>query len=152
MDCIKELGPKETFSDLWRDDFLQVMSRVAHRTVHWLNLEPYSYAIFKQGLKVRKVKDDGEECEVLEQALEYARTVGVEVVDMLMVVHEKVHTLEPRVPAQHTFRGDGLQNFIHDYQDRLEHLEHQIKNLTTMTNEAVTRLQVRMEVNRWDLR
>ena len=45
LDRIKDLKPKETFSDLWRDDFLQVMSKVARRTIRWLNLEPYSRAV-----------------------------------------------------------------------------------------------------------
>ena len=100
---------------------------------------------------MRKGEDDGEECEALDWAMEYAGTVGVEVTDMLMTIHEKVHALEPQVPTQHTFGGDDLQNFIRNHQDRLENLEHQIENLMMMMNEAVTRLQVREECNRWDL-
>ena len=52
--------------------------------------------------------------------MEYARAVGVEVTNMLMSVNKKVQELEPHIPAQHTFRGDSLQNFIHDHQDRLD--------------------------------
>ena len=84
--------------------------------------------------------------------MEYAGTVGVEVTDMLMTIHEKVCALEPWVPTQHMFGGDDLQNFIRDHQDHLENLEHQIKNLMMMMNEAVTRLQVQEECNCWDLR
>ena len=94
LDQIKDLSPEETFSDLWRDDFLQVMSKVAHRTVHWLNLKLYSCAVLKQGLKVRKAKDNREECKVLERAMEYTGTVGVELADMQTAVHEKVQALE----------------------------------------------------------
>ena len=72
------LGPEETFSDLWRDDFLQVTSRVARRTLQRLNV-------------------------------------------------------------------------IRDHQEELEHLSHQVENLTAMMNEAVSRLQVREERNRQDL-
>ena len=68
--------------------------------------------MLKWGLKVRKAGADGEECEVLDQAMEYTSTVGVELVDMMMLVHGKVQALEPRVPAQYTFGGNGLQNFI----------------------------------------
>ena len=137
--------------DLWRDDFLQVMSRVAHRTLQRLNLEPYSCSVFEWGLKTRTDKEDGEEHELLDRVMEYAGMGGLEVMDMLMTINEKVHTLEPHVPKQHMFGGDSLQNFIHDHQDWLEHLKHQIKNLTTMTNEVVTRLQVCEEHNHWDL-
>ena len=94
-----------------------------------------------RGLKARKANDDGEEYEGLERAMEYAGVVGAELADMLTAVNEKVKAIEPRVPAQHTFRGDGLQNFIRDHQEELERLSHQVENLTTMTNEAVRRLQ-----------
>ena len=67
---------------------------------------------------MRKVKDDGEECEMLERAMEYAGMVGVELADMLTAVHKKVRALELQVPNQHMFRGDGLQNFIQDHQDQ----------------------------------
>ena len=100
-----------------------------------------------RGLKARKANDDGEEYKGLERAMEYAGVVGIELADMLTLVYKKVQALEPWVPNQHTFRGDGLQNFIRDHQDELECLNHQVENLTTMTNEVVTRLQVREERN-----
>ena len=100
---------------------------------------------------MRTEKEDGEEHKLLDWAMEYAGTVGLEVTDMLMTVNEKVRAMEPHILAQHTFGGDGIQNFIHNHQDRLEHLDHQIENLTTMTNKAVTRLQVCEEWNRQDL-
>ena len=84
--------------------------------------------------------------------MEYAGVVGAELADMLMVVHEKVKVIEPRVPTQHTFGGDGLQNFIRDHQDELERLSHQVENLTMMTNKAVRKLQVGQERQRADLR
>ena len=84
--------------------------------------------------------------------MEYAGVVGAELADMLTAVHEKVKAIEPRVPAQYTFGGDGLQNFIRDHQEELERLSHQVENLTTMMNEAVRRLQVGQERQRVDLR
>ena len=101
---------------------------------------------------MRMDKEDGEEHELLDRAMEYAGMVRLEVADMLMMVHEKVHMLEPRVPNQHTFGGDSLQNFIRDHQEELERLSHQIENLMTMTNKVVSRLQVWEERNRQDLR
>ena len=47
-----------------------------------------------RGLESRIEVDDGEEDKVLNRAMEYAGVVGVEVVDMLMAVHEKVKALE----------------------------------------------------------
>ena len=90
LDRVKNLCPKETFSDLWWDDYLQVTSKVACRTVHQLNLELYSHTLLKRGLKARKAGADGEECEVLDWAMEYAGVVGAELVDMMTLVHEKV--------------------------------------------------------------
>ena len=107
-------------------------SKIARRTVRRLNLEPYSRAVLARGLKARKADDDGEEYdgeeyEGLERAMEYAGVVGAELADMLTAVHEKVKALEPRVPTQHTFSGDGLQNFIRDHQEELERLAHQVE-------------------------
>ena len=65
-----------------------------------------------RGLESRIEVDDGEENEVLDRAMEYTGAIGVEVVDMLTAVHEKVKVLEPWVPTQHTFGGDSLQEFI----------------------------------------
>ena len=105
-------------------------------------LKPYSRAIYKQGLKARKVEGDGEESETLDRAMEYTGVVGVELVDMLVSVNAKVKDLAPRVPAQHTFGGDGLWDYIHDHQDCLEHLEGQFNNLVTMTENMVGKLSV----------
>ena len=95
--------------------------------------------------------DDGEEYKGLERAMEYAGVIRAKLADMLTMVHKKVKAIEPRVPTQHTFSGDGLQNFIHDHQEELERLSHQVENLTTMMNEAVQRLQVGQERQRADL-
>ena len=143
--------PNETFSDLWRDDFLQATSRVARRSLCQLNVEPYSRALFMRGLESRMEVDDGEENEVLDRAIEYAEAVGVEVVDMLTVVHEKVKALEPQVPAQHTFGGDGLQNFIRNHQDRLEHIKGQLGDLMTMVDHAIHHQDITLELYHWDL-
>ena len=107
--------------------------------------------MFAWGLKARKAEDDGEEYKGLERAMEYMGVVGIKLADMLTLVHEKVRALELRVLAQHTFGGDGLQNFIHDHQEELERLSHQVENPMTMTNEAVRRLQVGQERQRRDL-
>ena len=47
--------------------------------------------------------------------------------------------------------GDGLQNFIRDHQDQLERMEGQLRDLTTMMNQAVKRLMIHMESYRQDL-
>ena len=130
---------------------MQATARVGHCSLCHLGLEPYSQAIFKQGLKVRKVGGDREESKVLDRAMEYARIVGVELVDMLVSINSKVKALAPQVLAQHTFGGDGLWNFICDYQDCLEYLEGSFGNLTMMVENAVGRIVMMMESYRWDL-
>ena len=68
--------------------------------------------------------------------------VGVELVDILVSINPRVEELVPHVPMQHTFRGNGLQNFICNHQDHLEQLEDQLSNLVTMTENVVGRLSV----------
>ena len=77
-------------------------ARISHFSLHQLGLEPYSRAIFKQGLKARKAEGDSEENEVLDRAMEYTGVVGVELEDMLASVNSKVKDLAPQVPVQHT--------------------------------------------------
>ena len=50
------------------------------------------------------------------------------------------------------FGGNGLQNFIRNYQDHLEQLEGQLGDLMTMTKIVVGQLSVTNESYRWDLR
>ena len=107
--------------------------------------------IFKQDLKVRDSAMDGENNKVLDRAMEYAGVVGVELVDMLVSVNSKVEDLVPRVPAQHTFGGDRLWNFICDHQNCLEHLEGQFQDLVMMMENMVGRLSMASESYRQDL-
>ena len=127
------VGAEETFSGLWWDDFLLAMSKVACCSLHQLALELYSRLVLKRGLKVRSSVTDGENNKVLDRAMEYTRVVGVELADMLVSVNLRLLAVEPRVPVQHMFGGDGLQNYICDHQDCLEQLEDQLGNLMTMT-------------------
>ena len=96
------------FLDLWQDDFLQATSRVTHCSLCQLGLEPYSWAVFKQGLKLRGEPRNVERNETLNRAMEYAGVVGVELVDMLASINSKVEAIAPCVPTQHTFGRDGL--------------------------------------------
>ena len=89
------IGENEIFSDLWWDNFLQVTARVGHHSLCHLELKPYSQVIFKQGLKARSVEMDGEENMTLDRAMEYARVVGVELANILVLVNLKVEALVP---------------------------------------------------------
>ena len=91
----RNVGEDETFSDLWQDDVLQVTARVGCHSLHHLGLEPYSWVIFKQGLKARNSEMDGEESRTLDRAMDYARVVGVELANMLALVNMKVKVLAP---------------------------------------------------------
>ena len=127
----------ETFSDLWRDDFLLVTGKVAHRSLCRLGLEPYSCSVLKRGLKVRSATTDRENNEGLDRAMEYTGVVGVELVDMLASINSRLLAVEPCVPTQHTYGGNDLQNFICDHQDHLERLEDQLSNLMTMMEHVI---------------
>ena len=91
----RNIRENETFSDLWRDDFLQATARVSCHSLQHLELESYSWAVFKRGLKARSMEQDGEENMTLDRAMEYARVVRVELADMLVSVNSKVKALEP---------------------------------------------------------
>ena len=47
MEHFQAPGLEESFLDLWQDDFLQAMGWVARCSLCWLNVEPYSQALFK---------------------------------------------------------------------------------------------------------
>ena len=139
------------FLDLWRDNFLQVTGQVACCSLCWLNVEPYSWALFKRGLESWVKENDGEEDEVLDKAMEYTGVVAVEVTNMLMSVNKRLREIEPQVLAQQMFRGNGLQNFIHDHQDRLEHIEGQLGDLTIMVDHTIHRQDITLESYHQDL-
>ena len=77
---------------------MQAMARVSHHSLCWLGLEPYSWAVFKQGLKVRKAKGNSEENKTLDRVMEYVGVVGVELVDILVSINPRVEELVPHVP------------------------------------------------------
>ena len=97
--------------DLWWDDFLLAMGKVAHHSLYHLGLELYSHLVLKRGLKVRSVTTNGENSKVLDRAMEYARVVGVELADMLVSINLRL-AIEPHMPVQHTFGGNSLQDYL----------------------------------------
>ena len=94
------------FSDLWRDDFLQVISKVRRWALQHLGLEPYSQVLLSWGLKLWV--EWGERDKMLDWAMEYTRAVGVELADMLASVNSWVLD-------QHTFGSDSLHQYIQDH-------------------------------------
>ena len=95
LEHCRNIREEETFSNLWQDDFLQVMAKVSHHSLHQLGLKPYSQAIFRWDLKVRSAEMDREEIMTLDRAMEYAGVVGVELANMLASVNSKVKALVP---------------------------------------------------------
>ena len=74
---------------------MQVTARVSCHSLQHLELEPYSWAVFKWGLKARSAEVDREENTTLDRAMEYTGVVGVELADMLVSVNSKVKVLVP---------------------------------------------------------
>ena len=79
------ISNQEIFGDLWRDNFLQAMSKVGRWALWHLGLKPYFQALLKQGLKSRIER--GERDETLDQVMEYTGVVGVGLADMLASVN-----------------------------------------------------------------
>ena len=79
------VSDQEMFGDLWRDNLLQATSKVGRQTLQCLGLEPYLQALLKQGLKA--CGEGGPESnQVLDQAMEYAKVVGVEMLEMMVMM------------------------------------------------------------------
>ena len=71
---------QDDFGDLYRDNFILAMGRVAHCKLNCYTLDPYQHAFLKRGLNKRHVGED-EPLSLLEQAMEYVAAVGVMVFD-----------------------------------------------------------------------
>jgi len=80
--------PEEGFEDLYRDDFIRAGGRVTRRKLDRLNTGPYQHALLRRGITT-KVDVEDERILVLQQVMEYARSVGTMVMDELAYVHER---------------------------------------------------------------
>ena len=76
-----------------------------------LGLEPYPWALLKQGLKACHEWDPESNC-VLDEAMEYTGAVRIEVLEMMGMMN-------CCIPEQETFSGDGLLQFIRDHKNHL---------------------------------
>ena len=117
------VNENEAFNDLWQDNFLQVTSKIRRWALRTLGVEPYTLALLKWGLKSRLELRNVERNKTLDRVMEYSRSVGVELVDMLASINLKVDELVPHMPTQHIFGGNGLCQFNQDHQDHFEQLE-----------------------------
>jgi len=82
-----EVWLEEEFEDLYRDDFIRVSGRVSRRKLDRLETGPYQRALLRRGVTT-KVDVEDERILVLQQAMEYAGSVGTMVMDKLAYVHE----------------------------------------------------------------
>ena len=73
------------------------MSKVGCWALRLLGVEPYTWALFSQGLKLRVELRNMERNKTLDRAMEYTRAVGVKLVDMLASVNSKVEELASHV-------------------------------------------------------
>jgi len=76
---------------LYRDDFIMASGCVARRKLDRLETGPYQRALLRRGV-TKKVDVEDERVPVLQQAMEYASTVGTMVMDELAYVHERTET------------------------------------------------------------
>ena len=80
----------------------------------------------------------------LDQVMEYTRAVGVEVLDMMVMMNH-------HIPEQEMFGGDGLCQFIQDHQDHLAQVEDQLGNLIMMMDWTCQDLQITNQVLNQDV-
>ena len=83
-----EVWPEEGFEDLYQDDFIRASGRVSQRKLDRLETGPYQQAVLRRGITT-KVDVEDERIPVLQQAMEYAGSVGTMVIDELAYVYER---------------------------------------------------------------
>lgn len=138
---IRRVSSEETFEDLFRDDFLQAAGSVERRALRRLdNITPYCRSVLRRGLRARQEQGTGMGAGV-DYAMEYAGVVGGMVMGLLADFNE-------RIPAGHTFGGDGLRDFIGDHQNRLEEGEANVDALCGEMARMRTSLEHVVESNR----
>lgn len=107
------MSSEETFADLFRDDYLQVVSRVERQALCCLdNMTPYCRSVLKRGLCARQEHGTGMGAGI-DYSMEYMGIVGGMMMGLMAEMNDWI-------PAGHTFGGDGLRDFISDHQTRLE--------------------------------
>ena len=71
---------QDGFKDLYRQDFIHTISRVAHRKLARYHLDPYQRATFCHGI-IRYNTGEEEANPTLELAMEYAGALGTIIFD-----------------------------------------------------------------------
>ena len=121
------MSSEETFADLFRDDYLQVVSRVERQALCCLdNMTPYCRLVLRRGLCTRQEHGTGMGAGI-DYSMEYTGIVGGMMMGLMAEMNDWIL-------AGHTFGGDGLQDFISDHQTRLEEGE---ANMDALRGEMV---------------
>ena len=107
---------EDGFTDLYRADFISAVGRVSRRKMERLHASPYHHALLRRGISKREEEEDVSQD--LRQAMEYARAVGV---GLLEVVEETSHRVEVQVSA--------LDLVVTDMDERVQDTERRIINL-----------------------
>ena len=71
---------QDDFRDLYCDDLILVMGRVAHHKFNCYTLDPYQHTFLKRGLSKRHVSEY-KPLGLLKQAMEYVAAIGITVFD-----------------------------------------------------------------------
>ena len=78
--------PEEGFEDLYRDDFIMAAGRVSRRKLNRITTGPYQRALLRRGVS-KRVDPEDKRVPVLQQAMEYAGSVGMMLLDEVTYVN-----------------------------------------------------------------
>ena len=80
------MWPEEGFEDLFRDNFIMAAGRVSRRKLNRITTGPYQCALLQRGVS-KRVDPEDERVPVLQQAMEYAGSVGTMLLDEVAYVN-----------------------------------------------------------------
>ena len=108
--------PKEGFEDLFRDDFIMAAGQVSRRKLNRITTGPYQRALLRQGVS-KRVDPEDERVPVLQQAMEYAGSVGTMLLDEVAYVNGQTESGMGRaIVIAHNFMDNFyFYSFLMDY-------------------------------------
>jgi len=145
--------PEEGFEDLFRDDFIMAADRVSRRKLNWITTGPYQRALLQRGVS-KRVDPEDERVPVLQQAMEYAGSVGTMLLDEVAYVNGQTESgmgramngIEREVErvdeavVEHTTLIAEAQGDIETLIAKARRKDHEIDHLRELVDELLNRV------------
>jgi len=113
--------PEEGFEDLFRDDFIMAAGQVLRRKLNRLTTGPYQWALLRRGVS-KRVDPEDERVPVLQQAMEYAGSVGTMLLDEVAYVNGQTES--------------GMGRAMNGIEQEVEQVDEGVVEHTTLIAEA----------------